>query len=113
MAPEQAATLDEIVIELITQPWVADLFSDLAARQVKSASLVAQLLERDVSNHVFWPFHAPQFPLAVLTARGSRITDADGNSYLDTHLGFGAQALHGHAPQPVVDFVKERMGTSP
>jgi glutamate-1-semialdehyde 2,1-aminomutase len=66
-----------------------------------------------VSNHVFWPFHAPQLPLAVSSARGCRITDVDGTSYLDCHLGFGAQALHGHSPEPVVEFVRARMGDSP
>ena len=106
-------SLDEIVGDLITQPWVVDLFTDLAARQVTSGTLTERLRERDASNHVFWPFHAPPFPVTVTAAHGARITDVDGNRYLDTHLGFGAQALHGHSPEPVVRFVQERMSQSP
>jgi len=102
--------VEEVVADLLTQEWVVDLFTELSARQATSQQLVDRLRHRDVSNHVFWPFHAPQFPLAVTSAKGCRITDADGASYLDCHLGFGAQALHGHSPEPVVDFVRERMG---
>jgi glutamate-1-semialdehyde 2,1-aminomutase len=102
-----------MVAGLLTEAWVVDLFTELTARQRASQDLVDRLRERDVSNHVFWPFHAPQFPLVVTSAGGCRITDLDGNHYLDCHLGFGAQALHGHSPAPVVEFVRERMGTSP
>jgi glutamate-1-semialdehyde 2,1-aminomutase len=113
MTSAPASSLDEIVAGLLLQPWVIDLFTDLTARQAGSVRLADQLRERDVSNHGFWPFHAPQFPLTVVAAHGSRITDVDGTSYLDTHLGFGAQALHGHTPEPVVQFVRDRMATSP
>lgn len=94
------------------EKWVADLFADLASRQPRSVALAERLRERDVSNHSFWPFHSPPAPVGVRSATGSRITDLDGNTYLDCHLGFGAQALHGHAPAKVVEFVRDRMADS-
>lgn len=106
------STLEDVVAGLLTEPWVVDLFTELTAQQRASLDLVDRLRERDVSNHAFWPFHAPQLPLVVTSAGGCRITDLDGNRYLDCHLGFGAQALHGHNPAPVVEFVRDRMGTS-
>lgn len=108
--PRNATDTGDLVADLLTQQWVIDLFTDLNRRQATSVELTGRLRQRDVSNHVLWPFHAPMFPLAVAEASGSRITDVDGNSYLDCHLGFGAQALHGHNPQPVVDFVARTLG---
>lgn len=108
-----ATALEDVVSALLTEAWVVDLFTDLTERQSGSLRQVDRLREHSVSNHVFWPFHAPQFPLAVVAAQGCRVTDVDGRSYLDCHLGFGAQALHGHNPPPVVDFVRDRMATSP
>jgi glutamate-1-semialdehyde 2,1-aminomutase len=110
-AAASSAAIEGLVNDLLTQSWVMELFTELQERQATSSQLVERLRARDVSNHSFWPFHAPQFPLSVQHAQGSRITDADGHEYLDAHLGFGAQALHGHNPQRVVDFVRERIGT--
>ena len=107
------SSLEDLVAGLLTEQWVVDLFTELTDRQATSLELIEKLRERDVSNHAFWPFHAPQLPLSVASARGCRITDLDGNRYIDCHLGFGAQALHGHNPAPVVEFVQEQLGTSP
>lgn len=110
MTVETATSADAIVQELLAQEWVIELFGELAERQKRSMQLVERLRALDVSNHVFWPFHAPQFPPAVEEAYGCRIKDVDGNSYLDCYLGFGTQAIHGHNPAPVVDFVRSRLG---
>jgi glutamate-1-semialdehyde-2,1-aminomutase len=45
-------------------------------------------------------------PLYVREARGSRITDVDGNEYVDMIMGFGPHLL-GHAARVVVDAVRE------
>ncbi|MEW9533732.1 aminotransferase class III-fold pyridoxal phosphate-dependent enzyme [Microbispora sp. NPDC049125] len=113
MTARTAAATDEMIAGLLGEQWIIDLFTDLGERQATSAGLADRLRRGSVSNHVLWPFHAPQFPLAVTRAEGCRITDADGNVYLDAHLGFGAQALHGHNPGPVADFVRGHLGTQP
>lgn len=106
-------SIEDLVGGLLGQPWIIDLFTELGQRQAASTALIESLRRVDVTSPVFWPFHAPQQPLAVTKAHGSRIEDADGNTYLDLHLGWGAQALHGHSPQPVVSYVAERLATGP
>lgn len=106
------ASVESLVAELLTQQWLIDLFSELAERQQASTAATEKLRARDAATHVFWPFHSPQFPLVVREAHGSRILDADGNTYVDCHLGFGAQALHGHSPEPVVRYVTEQLAAT-
>src|SRR3954466_9030387 len=49
------------------------------------------------------------FPLAFRTARGNRVVDVDGIEYVDFALGdTGARA--GHAPEPTVRAVAQRIG---
>ncbi len=112
MTSAPTRSVQDLVADLLTQDWVIELFTDLSTRQAGSVELTGRLRALDASNHVFWPFHAPQFPLAVRSAQGSRLTDVDGNVYIDAHLGFGAQALHGHNEPSVVEFVREHMATS-
>lgn len=111
MSAPATPTVQDLVADLLTQPWVVELFTELSERQAESTRLVERLRARDVTNHAFWPFHAPPMPVSMRKAEGSEVTDADGNTYIDTHLGFGAQALHGHNPPAVVEFVRDRMGT--
>jgi glutamate-1-semialdehyde 2,1-aminomutase len=51
------------------------------------------------------------YPLFVTSGKGSRLTDADGNEYIDYLLGLGPMLL-GHRParvtQAVVDFIQQR-----
>jgi glutamate-1-semialdehyde 2,1-aminomutase len=110
--PTTKATAETLVADLLTADWVIEMFTEIGERQRQSIEVSGQVRERAASNHVFWPFHAPQFPLVVADASGSRITDIDGNTYLDTHLGFGAQALFGHNPPAVTDYVREHLGRS-
>lgn len=112
MATLDPDSVQNLVADLLTQQWVIDLFTDLGERQRQSGEVAAQVHERAASNHVFWPFHAPQFPLVAAEASGCRLTDIDGNTYLDAHLGFGAQALFGHNPPPVVEYVRGLLGHS-
>jgi glutamate-1-semialdehyde 2,1-aminomutase len=95
--------------DLMGQQWLTDLFAELGQRHAGSARLADDLRPIDAGSQAFWPFHAAPFPLAVAEAKGSRIVDVDGNAYLDCHLGYSTQALHGHNAEPVVDFVRERL----
>ncbi|MCU0851962.1 MAG: aspartate aminotransferase family protein [Thermoplasmata archaeon] len=51
---------------------------------------------------------AGPFPLFVKEGRGSRITDVDGNSYVDFCLG-DTGSMFGHSPKPVVDAVSRQI----
>src|SRR6476659_8697783 len=48
------------------------------------------------------------FPLSFSTARGNRITDFDGNQYLDFALG-DTGAMAGHSPSATVAAVQQRI----
>ena len=48
------------------------------------------------------------FPLYLATARGARVTDLDGHSYVDLCLG-DTGAMAGHSPGPVVEAVRRRI----
>jgi len=54
------------------------------------------------------------YPLYFREARGARITDVDGNEYIDLVMGLGIHIL-GHAPMSVMAAVRERLssGTMP
>ena len=53
---------------------------------------------------------AGRFPLALAEARGNRVTDVDGHTYVDFALG-DTGAMAGHSPVPVVDAVRRRIDT--
>lgn len=48
------------------------------------------------------------YPVYLDTARGNRITDLDGNEYVDFALG-DTGAMAGHSPEPLVRAVRERI----
>jgi glutamate-1-semialdehyde 2,1-aminomutase len=50
------------------------------------------------------------YPLYLATAHGNRVTDVDGNEYIDFALG-DTGAMAGHSPEPLVRAVNERIGT--
>ena len=50
------------------------------------------------------------FPLALAEARGARVTDADGHTYVDFALG-DTGAMAGHSPPAVVEAVRRRIDT--
>ncbi|TQS41756.1 aminotransferase class III-fold pyridoxal phosphate-dependent enzyme [Cryptosporangium phraense] len=47
------------------------------------------------------------FPLYLASARGARVTDLDGHTYIDLCLG-DTGAMAGHSPAPVVEAVQKR-----
>ena len=49
------------------------------------------------------------YPLYLATAHGNRITDVDGNEYVDFALG-DTGAMAGHSPEPTVRAVQQRIG---
>jgi len=53
---------------------------------------------------------AGRFPLALSAARGNRVTDIDGHTYVDFALG-DTGAMAGHSPDPVVEAVRRRIDT--
>lgn len=109
-ASQQERSALEVIMDLLQQKWVYELFGEIGARQKASVAHVEELRDVDAAAHVFWPFQAPPFPIITTSASGSTLTDLDGNTYLDCHMGYGAQALHGHNPEPVVEYVRERLG---
>jgi glutamate-1-semialdehyde 2,1-aminomutase len=52
------------------------------------------------------------YPLYFRDARGSHVTDIDGNDYIDLVMGLGIHIL-GHAPVPVMAAVRERLSSGP
>ncbi len=63
--------------------------------------------ERSLALEAVPTFSLPT-PLYVERADGGRITDVDGNSYLDLAMGFGALIL-GHRPPEVVDALRAQI----
>jgi glutamate-1-semialdehyde 2,1-aminomutase len=53
---------------------------------------------------------AGSFPLALAGARGARVTDVDGHTYVDFALG-DTGAMAGHSPAPVVEAIRRRVET--
>jgi glutamate-1-semialdehyde 2,1-aminomutase len=44
------------------------------------------------------------YPLLIESAQGARLTDADGNTYVDYAMGYGPLIL-GHSPQPIIEAI--------
>jgi glutamate-1-semialdehyde 2,1-aminomutase len=57
-------------------------------------------------------YRAPQLPVPITMTggRGSRLTDIDGNEYVDYALAFGPMLL-GHSPAPVIEAVRRQLST--
>jgi glutamate-1-semialdehyde 2,1-aminomutase len=51
------------------------------------------------------------YPLYLATAHGNRITDIDGNEYVDFALG-DTGSMAGHSPKPTIAAVTERIGVA-
>ena len=101
------------VQDLFSQAWLQNLMKEIQAREPKSIEQLAELRKSSASSPALWPLHAIPMPICVDRAEGSRLWDVDGNEYIDFHVGFGTQSLHGHNPEPVVRAVKEVMGRAP
>ena len=51
-----------------------------------------------------------RYPLNIVRGEGSVVWDSEGNRYLDLFPGWGCNLL-GHCPGPVVEAVREQLGT--
>ena len=51
-----------------------------------------------------------RFPVSLVRGEGSYVWDSEGNRYLDLFPGWGCNLL-GHCPPPVVEAVREQVGT--
>ena len=69
-------------------------------------SKVAHERSSEVLGQIVTGTLAIPHPIYIRDSKGSRVTDVDGNEYIDLTLGFGPHVL-GHAPDVVVDAVKE------
>jgi glutamate-1-semialdehyde 2,1-aminomutase len=90
-----------------TETLTASYLDRLAERTPGSHALreqAEQVLAGGVSSH----FKAWQ-PFYVREAKGSHLTDIDGNDYVDLVMGFGPNSL-GHSPDVVMDAVREALG---
>jgi glutamate-1-semialdehyde 2,1-aminomutase len=96
----------------------ARLTSLLSAEQTRHRDLhPASLRQFDQAGHLFtgvpmtWMANWPgEFPLALDRAKGARVIDVDGHSYVDFALG-DTGAMAGHSPGPVVAAIRTRVET--
>ena len=79
------------------------------ARYARSQEQIERA-RRSIPGGVATAMRAAQrpIPLVIERAAGSRMTDIDGNEYIDYVLGFGPMLL-GHSPPEVVDAVTEQL----
>ncbi|WP_211305338.1 MupA/Atu3671 family FMN-dependent luciferase-like monooxygenase, partial [Crossiella equi] len=90
----------------------ADLIRRLAERTRTSKDLAQRHRHVLADSRAVVGFrHATKelrYPLASREARGARLTDVDGNTYVDITMGFGA-LLFGHEPEFVTEAVREHL----
>ena len=84
------------------KPFMADFVRKYERKTAKSRSLYARstkVFPGGISHNIryFEPY-----PFFVESARGKKLTDADGNNYADYWMGHWALIL-GHSPRPVAD----------
>jgi predicted acetylornithine/succinylornithine family transaminase len=76
----------------------------MPANQPLSSAETIKLFERYVVPNY------NRFPVSLVRGEGSYIWDSEGNRYLDLFCGWGCNLL-GHCPGPVVEAVREQLGT--
>ena len=80
--------------------------AELAARTPKSAAISAEA--KDVLALEVVPTFEMPHPVYIESCAGSRVTDVDGNSYIDLTMGFGPHLL-GHRPKVIEDAMHEQI----
>jgi len=80
--------------------------AELAERTPKSAAISREAKEV-LALEVVPTFEMPH-PIYIESAAGSRVTDIDGNSYIDLTMGFGPHLL-GHRPKVIEDAMHEQI----
>ena len=86
-------------------PGMQRVLEAVLARQRGSLALHARARESLSATPSLLAYEAPLLPLCVARAAGSRITDVDGNEYIDCHMAYTASVL-GHNPPPVLEAVR-------
>jgi glutamate-1-semialdehyde 2,1-aminomutase len=87
---------------------MAGVIQQVIDRQKGSVSAHRRSLNAMSGTPSMLSYEAPLLPLCVQSAQGGRITDVDGNEYIDCHLAYTATLL-GHNPPAVLDAVKRGM----
>lgn len=93
---------------------LAELEQRYCSKTAQSKTLTQQWRKRLADNRTVAGFNMlwkeMVYQIVAQGSKGSKITDVDGNEYVDTTLCFGANFL-GHAPAFVVDAVKKQLDT--
>lgn len=81
---------------------MADRFAGSRAQHARAA--------RTLAGGVATAFRSAQQPVPIcfVSGRGARLTDIDGNTYVDWSLGWGPLLL-GHSPESVLDAVRRQL----
>ena len=83
-------------------------YLDRLAKRTPGSHALREEAELVLAGGVSSHFKAWQ-PFYVREAKGSHLTDIDGNDYVDLVMGFGPNSL-GHSPDVVMDAVREALG---
>lgn len=84
---------------------VMDVVRQVLDRQQGSLAAHARALQSLTNVPSLLPYETTVLPVCVARAAGGRITDIDGNEYIDCHMAATASLL-GHNPAPVVEAVQ-------
>ena len=78
-------------------------------RQMPQSAHMTEVARSSLAGGVTssWQISDPH-PIWIESGRGSRVTDVDGNEYVDFHGGYGAM-LAGHAHPAIVKAVSDRL----
>ena len=102
---QQPATIDPKVTQAIIEREEAEF-----KRRTPRSHEIHERAKSSLPLGVASSFQAvPPYPLFIDHAQGSRIWDADGNEYVDFHLGFGS-LLVGHSHPLLVEALRDQVG---
>jgi glutamate-1-semialdehyde 2,1-aminomutase len=102
----QASGPDQIGMQFLAgqNPGMRRVLESVMARQRGSLAMSARAGAALSATPSLLAYEAPLLPLCVARASGSRITDVDGNEYIDCHMAYTASVL-GHNPPAVLEAV--------
>ena len=84
------------------------VFQSVVDRQAKSIAVQNRALNVLTSAPSTLAFESSVLPLCIRNAAGGRITDIDGNEYIDCHMAYTASIL-GHNPPTVAEAVSRAL----
>ncbi len=102
------STEDKVGIGLIcgNNEKAANVIRRVIDRQRGSIAMHGLALQWLSSTPTLTAYESSILPLCIAKAQGARITDIDGNEYIDCHMTATA-AILGHNPAPVVQAIQE------